>query len=217
MTWVVNVSSCSECRVVLESCIGCSNRCVHARRPVPCRAHVPPRSSETVQRRAVEGVAWAALHRLLQLLIGTQRLARAALRGRRDAHCCGASLDADFSSARLADLCLCAAAPRAVASVCWPQTGNLLVSPAAGARASLRLSAPTLPLQPREPCTLCCTPCRTHSAVMPLAPGTQGPRPTRRPDSAVRRRAAMPCSPSAQHRAALSSTSARRDGSPQQP
>ena len=52
---------------------------------------------------------------------------------------------------------------------------------------------------------------------LPLAPGTQGPRPTRRPDSAVRRRAAMSCSPSAQHRAALSSTSARRDGSPQQP
>ena len=48
---------------------------------------------------------------------------------------------------------------------------------------------------------------------LPLAPGTQGPRPTRRPDSAVRRRAAMPCSPSAQHRAALSSTSARRDDS----
>ena len=100
---------------------------------------------------------------------GHSILTRAAPRGRRDAHCCGASLDADFSSARLADLCLCAAAPRAVASVCWPQTGNLLVSPAAGARASLRLSAPTLPLQPREPCTLCCIGlCRTHSAACPL-------------------------------------------------
>ena len=68
---IVSVSSCSqECRMVLESCIGCSNRCVHARRPGPCRARVPPRSSETAQRRAVEGITWAALHRLLRLPIG---------------------------------------------------------------------------------------------------------------------------------------------------
>ena len=51
---------------------------------------------DSMQRRAVEGITWAALHRLL-LLTGTQHLARAALRGWRDMCCCGASLDAGFS------------------------------------------------------------------------------------------------------------------------
>ena len=32
------------------------------------------RPFETAQRRTVEGVTWAALHRLLQLLTGTQHL-----------------------------------------------------------------------------------------------------------------------------------------------
>ena len=101
--------------------------------------------------------------------------------------CCGASLDAGFSSTRLADLCLCADAPRAVASVCWPQTGRLLVS-----HGSRSKSRPPVPAQAcHEPCTPCCTVCRTHSAACPSLPGTQGPRPARRPDSAVRRRAAV--------------------------
>lgn len=51
------------------------------------RARVPPRSFETAQRRAVEGITGSS-PRLLQPLTGTQRLARAALRGRRDVCCC---------------------------------------------------------------------------------------------------------------------------------
>ena len=94
---------------------------------------------------------------------GHSILTRAALRGRRDAHCCGASLDADFSSARLADLCLCAAAPRAVASVCWPQTGNLLVSHGSKNK-SVPLHSTDLP---REPCTLCCTHTCSHANSLP--------------------------------------------------
>ena len=53
---IVSVSSCSqECRMVLESCIGCSNRCVHAHRPVPCVLVCLFKSSETARRRTAEG------------------------------------------------------------------------------------------------------------------------------------------------------------------
>ena len=48
--------------------------------------------------------------------------------------------------------------------------------------------------------------CRTHSAACHSLPGTQGPRPTRRPDSAVRRRAAVHAA-LCTAQAALSSTS----------
>ena len=134
--------------------------------------------------------------------------------------CCGASLDAGSSSVRLADLCLCAGSPRAVASVsrrpasfAQPRQGRrLLRQPRQQEQElSFRLSAQTLPLQSENPAHICRMACRTH--VQPATRSWHTGRPTRRPDSAVRRRAATPRSPSAQHRAALSSTSARRDDS----
>ncbi|ESU41438.1 SSU ribosomal protein S10P, partial [Giardia duodenalis] len=160
---------------------------VHAHRPGPCRAHVPPRSSETAQRRAVEGITWAALHRLLQLLIGTQRLARAALRGCRDAHCCGASLDVGFSSTRLADLCLCADAPRAVAAVSLAADGQ---SPGQPRQQEQELSLRPRAGLPRALHTLPHTQCS-----LSLAPGHTG-----RPAHSPLQRGSSARSPSAQHR-----------------
>ena len=164
-----------------------SNGCVHAHRPVPCVLVClpgPPRQ----QSAGLSGHRMGSSPRLLQLLTGTQHLARTALRG--SAMCVAAvPLWMRLLPTRLADLCFCTAQPlgavkpfvsRWPASFAQPGQGQrLLVSPAAGTRASL------------HPCTPCCTPCRTHSAACHSLPGTQGPRPTRRPDSAVRRRAAV--------------------------
>ena len=184
-----------------ESCIGCSNRCVHAHRPAAAVLVCllgPPRQHSAGLSRASR----AALHRLL-LLTGTQRLARAALRGCRDVllRClsgCGSS------SVRLAGLCLCADAPRAVASVCWPQTGRLLVS-----HGSKNKGCPSVfPHRPAaSPAHPAAQTCRTHSAVMPTR--SRAHKAANTQPSAVRRRAAMPCSPffAQSTRAALSSTS----------
>lgn len=93
--------------------------------------------------------------------------------------CCGASLDAGSSSARLADLCLCADAPRAVA-VC-----------VAGRRRAVSWSARQ---QDQEPSLRLRT---DLPRALHTLPHTQCSRATR----------------SRAHRAALSSTSARRDDS----
>ena len=130
----------------------------------PLRAHVPPRSSETAQRRAVRAshgqLAGCCSSSQGHSVLPGQRFEDAAmcmlrcLSGRR------------LLPTRLADLCLCADAPRAVASVCWPQTGRLLRQPG-----SRNKSRPSVPAQAcREPCTLC----RTHSAACHSLPGTQG-------------------------------------------
>ena len=71
----------------------------------------------------------------------------------------------------------------------WPQTGRLLVGHGSRTKSRPSVSAQAC----HEPCTLCCIGlCRIHKCSLPLAPGHTG-RPAR--------------SPSAQHRAALSSTS----------
>ena len=126
---------CPRQSLVVDSamslCLGPVHAC-HAERPLPapgaplCAA---PGAfpfglfEDGMQRRAVEGITWAALHRLLQLfVIGTQRLARAALRG--SAMCMLRCLSGcGSSSVRPADLCLCADGPRAVASVCGRRRG----------------------------------------------------------------------------------------------
>ena len=120
--------------------------------------------------------------------------------------CCGASLDAGSSSTRLADLCLCADAPRAVASVCWPQTGSLLVATAAGTKA--------VPPSPHRPAASPAHPAaglpHTRAAV-PLAPGTQGGQ---RADPTLREeKGSNPTQSLCTAQTALSSTSARRDDS----
>ena len=144
--------------------------------------------------------------RLLQLLIGTRRLARAALRGCRDVHCCGASVDAGFSSTRLADLCLCADAPRAVASVCGRRRAVSWSATAAGTRAD-----PPSPCRPVASLAhICCKPAAHIRAAYHSLPGTQGGQYTA---LCSEEKGSSARSPSAQYRAALSSTSARRDDS----
>ena len=126
----------------------------------PLRARVPPRSSETACSAGPLRASRAALHRLA----GAPRRDTASCQGstsRMPRYVLPRCLSGcRLLLTRLADLCLCADAPRAVASVCWPQTGSLLVS-----HGSRSKSRPSVPAQAcREPCTLC----RTHSAACPL-------------------------------------------------
>ena len=169
----------------------------------PCAARVPPRSSEIAQRRAVEGITGSS-PRLLQLLTGTQHLARAALRGSAMC-CCGASLDAGFSQRGRLTCASVLHSPRAVASVCGRRRGVSWSARQQEQGLSLRLSA-QICLCSHEPCTYLLQAYRTHSAACHSLPGTQGPRPTRRPDSAVGRRAAVHTA-LCTAQAALSSTS----------
>ena len=136
------------------------------------------------------------------------------LRGRRDVllRClsgCGSS------STRLADLCFCADSPRSSGRLCRAglppshsqDKGGVSWSPRQQEQElSFHLSAQTLPLQPREPCTcLLHWPLPHTRAAVPLAPGTQGGQ---RADPTLREeKGSSARSPSAQHRAALSSIS----------
>ena len=85
--------------------------------------------------------------------------------------CCGASLDAGSSSVRLADLCLCADAPRAVAICVLAADGAVSWSP--------RQQEQEPSLRPRTGLlralhTLLHWPLPHTQRSLPLAPGTQG-------------------------------------------
>ena len=131
--------------------------------------------------------------RLLQLLTGTQHLARAALRGSAMC-CCGAIVFLDAASPQRGWL-ICASVLHSPSEQCLCVLAADGPSPGQPRQQeqelSFRLSAQTLPLQPREPCTyLLHWPLPHTQCSLPLAPGHTG-RPARRPDSVVRRRAAV--------------------------
>ena len=128
--------------------------------------------------------------------------------------CCGASLDAGSSSVRLADLCLCADAPRAVAICVLAADGAVSWSP--------RQQEQEPSLRPRTGLlralhTLLHWPLPHTQCSLPLAPGTQGGQHTAlcREEKGSRAR-----SPSAQHKScselALLDPIGTKD-SPQQP
>ena len=83
--------------------------------------------------------------------------------------CCGASLDAGSSSARLADLCLCAAAPQSSGLCVLAADG-----PSLGRHGSRSESVPPSPHRPAaSPAHPAARPA-AHTCSLPLAPGTQG-------------------------------------------
>ena len=146
----------------------------------PLRARVPPRSFETAERRAAEGVTWAALHRLAAALFHRDTASCQGSASRNTAMCmlrCLSRCRLLSSTEAWQDLCLCADSPRSSKAICVALAAD---GPSPGQprqqeqELSFHLSAPILPLQPREPCTLCCTACRTHSAACHSLLGTQG-------------------------------------------
>ena len=150
----------------------------------PLRARVPPRSFETAERRAAEGVTWAALHRLAAALFHRDTASCQGSASRNTAMCmlrCLSRCRLLSSTEAWQDLCFCADAPRAVKPLVsrWPAS----FSQAAKTRAVSCVSHGSknkscLSVFPHTPAT------RTlhtllHSlphtqCSLPLAPGTQG-------------------------------------------
>lgn len=122
----------------------------------------------------------------LQLLTGTQRLDQGSASRTPRCACCGAIvfLDAGFSSARLADLCLCADGPQSSGLCVLAADG-----PSLGRHGSRSKSRPSVPAQAcHEPCTLCRRPA-AHT-VQP-ATRSRAHRAANTQPSAVGRRAAV--------------------------
>ena len=144
MSWkgVTQVVNVDEVRLIqgagwrTESCTGRSNGCVHAPdRPLRGSCASPVLRDSTAQ--GCQGIAWAALPGCCSSF----SQGHSVLPGQRfeDPRCVllrclpGCRL----LPTRPADLCLCAAQPSSSGLCVRPQTGRLLVSPAAGTRASL--------------------------------------------------------------------------------
>ena len=149
-----------------ESCTGCSNRCVHAHRPVPCVLVClpgPSRQQSAGLLRASHGQlspAAAAPHRDTASCQGsTSRTSR-----------CAAAVPLWTPASPQRGWLTCASVPtplRAVASVCGRRRAVSCVSHGSKNKSCLSVSAQTC----REPCTLC----RTHSCSHANSlPGTQG-------------------------------------------
>ena len=124
--------------------------------------------------------------------------------------CCGASLDAAPPQRGWLTCASVPAAPRAVASVCWPRQGQSL-----GRHGSRSKSCPSI--FPHTPAASPAHPAAHTAQSCQLAPAH---RAASAQPSAVRRRAATPCIPSAQHKScselALLDPIGTKD-SPQQP
>ena len=108
----------------------------------------------------------------LQLLTGTQRLARAARR-RSAMCCCGASLGAGFSQ-RGWRICASVPTPLEQWPLCAAADGASPGQPGSRNKGCPSVFPHRSCLCSHEPCTPCCTPCRTHSAACHSLPGTQG-------------------------------------------
>ena len=126
----------------------------------------------------------------LQLLIGTRRLARAALRG---SAMCVAAVPLWMPASPHRGWLTCASVPTPLEQ--WP----LCAGRRRGVSWSARQQEQELSLRPRTGLPRALHTLPHTQCSLSLAPGHTG-RPARRPDSAVRRRAATPCSPSAQHK-----------------
>ena len=157
-----------------ESCTGCSNRCVHAHRPVPCVLVClpgPSRQQSAGLLRASHGQlspAAAAPHRDTASCQGsTSRTSR-----------CAAAVPLWTPASPQRGWLTCASVPtplRAVASVCGRRRAVSWSAMAAGARAVFP--------SPHSPCLrshenlahICCIGlCRIHKCSLPLAPGHTG-------------------------------------------
>ena len=161
--------------MVLESCIGRSNRCVHARRPGPCVLVCLPGPPRQHAAQGCRGHHMGSSPPGCSSSQGHRVLPGQHCEDPRCA-CCGASLDAGSSSVRLADLCLCAGSPhQSSGHLCraglppshsQDKGGVSWSAMAAGIRAVF----------PHRPCLcsheslahICCIGlCRTHSAACP--------------------------------------------------
>ena len=177
--------------MVLESCTGCSNRCVHAHRPGPCVLMCllgPPRQHGAgLSGRHMGGSPPAAApHRDTAPCQGsTSRMPRCA--------CCGVSLGAGFSSTRLADLCFCADAPQS-SGLCVLAADGASLGRHGSRTKSVSPSPPRPAASPARPAA------RPAAHTVQPCPSLPAHRAASAQPSAVRRRAATPCSPSAQHR-----------------
>ena len=151
--------------------------------PLPCScASSVPRDS--MQRRAAEGITWAALHRLLQLIIGTQRLARAALR---DAAICIAAVPLWTPASpqqKPGKICVSVLhSPRSSKAICVLAADGQSLGRHSSRSKSVPPSFRTDPASAatRTLHTLLHWPLPHTQCSLLLAPGTQGPRPARSP------------------------------------
>lgn len=171
-----------------------------ADRSPACSCASPVLRDSTAQ--GCQGVTWAA-RRLLQLLIGTQHLARAALRGCRDVCCSGASLDAGFSQRGWRICASVPTAPRAVASVCGRRRAVSWSTMAAGIRASL------VPAQACHENLAHSAAGLPHTYVQPITRSRAHRAASTQPSAVGQQCTQSLCTA----QTALSSSSARRDGS----
>ena len=140
-------------------------------RPAPaCSCASPVLRDSTAQ--GCRGHHMGSSPRLLQLLTGTQRLARAALRG--SAMCMLRCLSGCGFSQRGWRICASVPTPLEQWPLCAAADGASPGQPGSRNKGCPSVFPHRSCLCSHEPCTPCCTPCRTHSAACHSLPGTQG-------------------------------------------